>query len=230
MYLLPLEYWEKDSLTTIGNGLGEFIKVVEETTLLRYTSYTLISVYMKLGHALLDSVSLLEWIQPLDYEHVPFRCKRCHAHGHLFHDFPLNMPPKTIENGNKPDPEGFTKVANRKRHTKKPPLIPKNTTPSSDFPSSINIFDILTNLEQLESDTHVLAKPSSIPSTYLSPTLIHSKTSHSLNVNTSENPASDSQFNTNPVQNKALWSNKIMDINDTPAKPSQPPIHLEGGS
>jgi hypothetical protein len=24
-----------------------------------------------------------EWIQTINYEHVPFRCKQCHAHGHL---------------------------------------------------------------------------------------------------------------------------------------------------
>jgi len=49
---------------------------------------------MCLDKALLDSVSLshrdYEWIQPLDYEHVPFRCRKCHAIGHLFRDCPLN--------------------------------------------------------------------------------------------------------------------------------------------
>lgn len=98
MYSLPLEYWDEESLKAIGNGLGEFIKAAEETKLLRYTSYAHICVYMKLGKALMDLVSLLhdefEWIQPIDYEHVPFRCRRCHAHGHLFHDCPLNAPPK----------------------------------------------------------------------------------------------------------------------------------------
>jgi len=33
LYSLPLEYWDEDSLTAIGNGLGEFIKVAGETKL-----------------------------------------------------------------------------------------------------------------------------------------------------------------------------------------------------
>jgi hypothetical protein len=31
-----------------------------------------------------------DWIQTIDYEHIPFRCRKFHEHGHLFRDFPLN--------------------------------------------------------------------------------------------------------------------------------------------
>jgi hypothetical protein len=31
-----------------------------------------------------------EWIQSIDYEKIPCRCRRCHEHGHLFREFPLN--------------------------------------------------------------------------------------------------------------------------------------------
>jgi hypothetical protein len=31
-----------------------------------------------------------EWIQNIDYEQIPFRCRRCHEHGHLIREFPLN--------------------------------------------------------------------------------------------------------------------------------------------
>lgn len=154
MYSLPLEYWDEESLKAIGNGLGKFIKTTEETKLRRYTTYARICVYMKLGKVLTDSVSLLhddfEWIQPIDYEHVPFKCRRCHAHGHLFCDCPLNTPPKSIDSGGKSDPKGFNKVANRKKHIKKPPTTPKNVTPSSDVPSPSNSFDILSNLDMRE--------------------------------------------------------------------------------
>lgn len=30
------------------------------------------------------------WQQPMDYEHIPFTCRRCHEYGHLFKQFPLN--------------------------------------------------------------------------------------------------------------------------------------------
>jgi hypothetical protein len=27
-----------------------------------------------------------EWIQNIDYEKIPFRCRRCHEHGHLIRE------------------------------------------------------------------------------------------------------------------------------------------------
>ena len=44
MYSLPLEYWDEESLKDIGKGLGEFIKIAEETKLRHYTSYARICV------------------------------------------------------------------------------------------------------------------------------------------------------------------------------------------
>ena len=94
MYSLLLEYWDEELLRDIGKGLGEFIKIAKETKLRRYTSYAHICVYMRPNKALPDLVSLYhddyEWIQPLDFEHVPFHCRKCHVHGHIFLDFPLN--------------------------------------------------------------------------------------------------------------------------------------------
>jgi hypothetical protein len=37
-----------------------------------------------------------EWTQPLDYEHIPFRWRKCHIHGHLFRDAPLMPLPKGL--------------------------------------------------------------------------------------------------------------------------------------
>jgi len=114
MYSLPDEYWDEDILKDIGNGLGEYIKAAEETKMRQYTSYACICVFMRLDKALPESVSLShrdnEWIQPLDYEHVPFHCRKCHALRHLFRDCPLNAK------ANAPDPsdslthDGFTKA------------------------------------------------------------------------------------------------------------------------
>eukprot|EP00253_Pinus_taeda_P031160 PITA_31160 len=30
------------------------------------------------------------WQQPVDYEHIPFRCRKCHEYGHLYRQCPLN--------------------------------------------------------------------------------------------------------------------------------------------
>lgn len=123
LYLLPLEYWEEESLKAIGNVLGDFVKVAEETKTHRYTSYMRICIYMDLKQAFPDTVSPshedVEWIQLIDYEHVPFRCRKCHDLGHLFRDCPLNSKPSGQSTQENPAPDGFTKVVNRRRGNKK---------------------------------------------------------------------------------------------------------------
>ena len=49
---------------------------------------------MDLSGALLDKVILEvfyeEWVQTVNYEHIPFRCHKCYEHGHLIRDYPLS--------------------------------------------------------------------------------------------------------------------------------------------
>jgi len=104
---------------------------------------------MHLVQALPDSVSLshddYEWVQTLEYEHVPFRCRKFHTHGHLFRDCPINPPPcKPSDFSSTPDAEGFTKVQNRRRHNKEsPPPNPKPPSQPPLPPSTSNNFEIL---------------------------------------------------------------------------------------
>jgi len=123
LYSLPWEYWEENSLQDIGNSLGQFIKVAEETKLCRYTSYARICVYMDLKKALLDMVGLfyedVEWIQLIYYEHVPFRCRKCHDLGHLYRDCPLNRKPPPQMDPDNLTSDRFTKVMNHRRGHKK---------------------------------------------------------------------------------------------------------------
>ena len=81
-------------------------------------------MYLVISQDLPEAIELThddeDWIQAIDYEQLPFRCRRCHEHGHLFRDFPLNNPPgKTVAGPEGKDAEGFTKVTNRKRTAKK---------------------------------------------------------------------------------------------------------------
>jgi len=151
MYSLPAEYWKEETLRDIGNNLGTFIKASEETKTRRYTSYARIYVQMHLTKDLADSVSLFhddfEWIQTLDYEHIPFRCRKCHEHGHLFRDCPFNPQPKPPVNGLSTDLEGFIKIPNRCRHAKKYTPAPD----SSKKLNSQNIFTILTPRDPYEN-------------------------------------------------------------------------------
>jgi len=140
MYSLPSEYWREETLKDIGDSIGTFIKVAEETKNRRFTSYAKICVQMQLKKTLADSVSIFhddfEWIQPLDYEHIPFRCRKCHEHGHLFRECPLNIQIKSDANEANKDSEGFTKVPTRRRHAKKhsaTPSSPKMTESQNRF-------------------------------------------------------------------------------------------------
>ena len=151
MYSLPTEYWKEETLRDICNSLGTFIKASEETKTRRYTSTAWICVQMHLTKALADSVNLFhddfQLIQSLDYEHIPFRYRKCHEHGHLFRDSPLNLQSKPPVNDLSKDSEGFTKIPNCRRHAKKSTIAPD----SSKKLDSPNRFTILTSHDPSEN-------------------------------------------------------------------------------
>jgi len=102
---------------------------------------------MDISKALPGSVTLAyqdeDWNQTMDYEHIPFCCKKCHEHGRLFHDYPLNVQnPKEGEGKQK---EGYTIVIGRK---KQPPR--KQNQESTQKIPTTNSFDILNQLPEEE--------------------------------------------------------------------------------
>jgi hypothetical protein len=109
----------EEILMDIDNTLGKHVKSLEATKQRKYTSYARICVYMNISKSLPGSVTLEykdeEWAQTIDYEHIPFRCRKCHEHGHLFRDCPLNIPTK-LEAGERPKHE-FTHGQNCRRQT-----------------------------------------------------------------------------------------------------------------
>jgi hypothetical protein len=94
LYSLPQEFWLEEVLAGIGNTIGVYVKSSEATKQRRYTSYARICVYLNIAKPLPGSIVLEyqdeDWIQTIDYEHIPFRCRKCHEHGHLFRECPLN--------------------------------------------------------------------------------------------------------------------------------------------
>jgi hypothetical protein len=72
----------------IGNTLGKYVKSLEATKKRRDTSYAQICMYMDVFEALSGSLTLEyqdeDWIHTIYYDHIPFRCRKCHEHGHLF--------------------------------------------------------------------------------------------------------------------------------------------------
>jgi len=55
LYSLPQDYWDDETLKYIGNTLGNFIKIAEQTKTNKCSSYTRIYVYMHIAKALPDS-------------------------------------------------------------------------------------------------------------------------------------------------------------------------------
>ena len=89
-YSLPCELWRPEILADIGNMLGVFVKVAEQTKQMRYVSYARICVYLDISKELPASIKLSwhdeDWIQDIDYKHIPFHYRKFHIHGHLFQD------------------------------------------------------------------------------------------------------------------------------------------------
>ena len=96
LFSLPGEYWDLDTLKDIENTLGEFIKVAEHTKVKRYTSFSRICIYMDLSKELHAAINLNledeEWIHPIEYEKLLFRCHHCHDYGHLGRNCPELSP------------------------------------------------------------------------------------------------------------------------------------------
>ena len=55
---LAREYWDMEILRDIGNSIGEFVKIAEQTHLQRYTNFVRIYVYMDLSKDLLATIIL----------------------------------------------------------------------------------------------------------------------------------------------------------------------------
>lgn len=116
VYSLPLDYWKSESLVAIGNKLGCYVKASEATRRGKYTSFARICVEMDLSGALLEEIILevfdQEWVQTVDYEHIPFKCRKCHEHGHLFRNCPLNKEIKKSSSNTVKESDSFQKVVN----------------------------------------------------------------------------------------------------------------------
>lgn len=100
LYSLPCELWHQEIMKDIENAIGTFFKVAEQTKRMRYVSFARICVYLDISKELPENIKLTwhdeEWIQPIDYEHISFHCRRCHEHDHLFRQCPLNTSTQVL--------------------------------------------------------------------------------------------------------------------------------------
>lgn len=72
LYALPSENWKEDIMVNLWNTLGVFVKVLEQTKKMRYTSYARIYIYMDISQDLSEGIELTwedkDWFQMIDYE------------------------------------------------------------------------------------------------------------------------------------------------------------------
>jgi len=137
LYSLPFDLWEEEIFEGIGNALESFVKISEVTKKSRYTSYARICAYLNVSRALPNSICLwyqdLEWIQSLDYKHIPFHYIKCHEHGHLLWYCPLNRLQDLENTHQSKDEEGFETVNIRLRNNRKQaPLLEQPEIPTTN--------------------------------------------------------------------------------------------------
>ena len=83
---LPLHFWDMYHFRRIGDILGTFLEADLSFLETKVKKVARILVNLNIREGLAESI-ILEWgsdpiTQILDYENIPFRCRRCHAYGH----------------------------------------------------------------------------------------------------------------------------------------------------
>ena len=141
LYSLPNEYWDAEILEDLGNCVGTFIKIFEQTKAQRYMAYARICLYMDLSKELPKAIKMSwddkDWVQTLDHEQNSFRCHRCHEYGHMFKECSMNSlksPPKKEEDNKD---QGFTRVPSRKKGGRKQENL--EATKKSQYPINLKL-------------------------------------------------------------------------------------------
>jgi hypothetical protein len=79
---LPLHCWNDETLRNIGNTLGKYIDRVEPRDGLQVCARLCVEVDLEKGFPEAIQLTLDNWsyIQQVDYEQLPFKCKSCHEY------------------------------------------------------------------------------------------------------------------------------------------------------
>jgi hypothetical protein len=156
LYSLPQEFWLEEVLAGIGNTIGVYVKSSEAMKQRRYTSYVHICVHQNISKPLPRSITLEyhdeDWMQTIDYEHISFWCRKCHEHGHLFRDFPLNAANKYGKPDADKDKDGFAQVPGKRKQGGR-----KKITHASKDLSTNNKYEILQDQSENPSISQVVS-------------------------------------------------------------------------
>ena len=96
---LPFELWSLDFFKLVRNSLGTFLEVdlsfLHSGVCCLGKNLVLLDISKGLVADLMISKGNIRFKQPLDYVGVPFKCLRCHRHGHLASDCSLSFHHKS---------------------------------------------------------------------------------------------------------------------------------------
>jgi len=127
---LPLHCWNQKSLQIIGNGLGKYI---DHAVRKDQYSCTCICVEVDMEEGLPEAIKLTvagwTYVQELDYEQLPFKCRHIHGYGH----FAKHCKKKVEEQPDNQNGEQWTLI--QKTNNKKKS---KGKGTSKEAPSSSN--------------------------------------------------------------------------------------------
>ena len=89
---------------------------------------------------------------------MPFRCKKCHEHGHLIQECPLHKPTEKARDSSHKNQDGFFQPSSKHRENRR--SHPKTGNPNK---GSMNTFEVFGEEIAVEENTQTLAVEKEIP-------------------------------------------------------------------
>jgi hypothetical protein len=96
---LPFHCWGDEVLKSIGDTLGKFIDRAEPKSSMYSCARICVEVDLEKGLPEAIKLKLDDWtyIQKLDYEQLPFKCKSCHEYNHFAKNCPSNKQAQEVD-------------------------------------------------------------------------------------------------------------------------------------
>eukprot|EP00253_Pinus_taeda_P033392 PITA_33392 len=127
---LPIHCWNWYLLKHIGNTLRKFIDRENNKDQYEYCARICVEVDLEVGRPEASKIKVGNWIhlQKLDYEQLPFKCRKCHVYDHFARGCPTNEEP------DKGKEEGWNHVKCTRKTQKQVGPIGKGTQPPPQQP------------------------------------------------------------------------------------------------